>query len=190
MSAAPKLNLVSLEDYFAAEERSEIRHEYVAGQVYAMPGGTSFHAMISTNIAGALYSALKGTPCRAFGADLKVKAEYRDEKYVYYPDVSVFCDLGPLQQHYQERPVVVVEVLSPSTRRVDRREKLDVYRAIPSLRVYLLVEQTPASVMVYRRTDDGFVVEQYNQLTDIIPLPEIGTQLALADVYDGISESD
>lgn len=186
MSAALKYDWYSLEEYLAAEELSEERHEFVAGHVYAMAGGTNAHGFIGANILGAFVAALKGKPCRPSGSDVKIKVNVANRDCVFYPDVSVVCDSNPLEMSYQERPVVVVEVLSSSTRQRDLHTKVIAYSALPSLRAYLIVEQNPVSVTVHRRTADGFAIEHYTRLSDIIPLPEIDAQLPLADVYEGV----
>lgn len=186
MSAARKLNTVTLEEYFALEEGREVRHEYVGGVVRAMAGGTNSHAKISRQITVDLSNSLRGKRCEVYGSDARILITSTDKPRVYYPDISIICDSNPLKGQYQERPVVIIEVLSPSTRKYDLREKLLAYLTIPTLRAYLVVEQDFPQVTCHRRTDNGFRIEQYIMLTDVIPLPEIEAELPLASIYEGI----
>src|SRR5262249_43462453 len=104
----------------------------------------------------------------------------------YYPDASIVCRLNTPDESFQDDPVVIAEVLSESTRRIDEVEKKDAYLTIPSLGVYLLIAQDSTTVVVFRRTDQGFVREVYEGLGTIIPLPEVGIELPLAEVYEAV----
>ncbi|MHB9102072.1 MAG: Uma2 family endonuclease [Sulfuricella sp.] len=130
---------IPIPEYLEGELRSDIRHEYVAGQVYAMAGAGEKHNLIALNIASRLRSAVRGTPCRAFISDMKVRVGQNDA--FYYPDVMVACDPQDTESLYKRSPCLIVEVLSPATEAIDRREKFFAYRSLPSLRHYLLVSQ-------------------------------------------------
>lgn len=180
------LNL-SVEDYLAGEIVSETRHEYLGGAVHAMAGGTVNHATISSNMIGVLFVNLKGKLCRAFNSDMKIRLELADHTRFYYPDVQVVCDSRSGDSHYQDRPVVIVEVLSESTRRTDLGEKRAAYLAIPTLKVLLFIESELESALVLRRKPSGgFAEEFYSGREAVIEMPEIQTSLSLADVYDGV----
>ncbi|WP_238397750.1 Uma2 family endonuclease [Anatilimnocola aggregata] len=157
MTAALKLTLVSPEDYLVTEIDSLVRREYVAGRVYAMTGGTNNHARIVRNVFRSLDSALgsKG-PCEAHSAETKVRIRNKRDTRFYYPDASVICEQNPGSDYFQDRPVFIAEVLSPTTRRLDDGEKRDAYLTIPSLQYYLLVEQDSPDVVLYTRTETGF----------------------------------
>ena len=129
---------------------------------------------------------MRGKPCRAFHSDVKIRLRFPTHLRFYYPDTSVVCRPNPPVDSYQDDPAVLVEVLSRSTRRVDEGEKKDAYLTIPSLGVYLLVEQDEPLVTAYRRTDQGFVREVYEGLDAVIPLPEIETDLPLEEIYDAV----
>jgi Uma2 family endonuclease len=187
MTALRRTASLSIEDYLASEERSEIKHEYLGGAVHAMAGGTADHAAISANAIGSLFSQLRGKPCRIFTSDLKVRIDLSEHTRFYYPDVQVVCDSSAGDTRYQDRPVVVIEVLSESTRRTDLGEKKDAYLAIPSLKVLLLVESDLAYVLVYRRRPEGgFATEVREGVEAGIPLPEIEASLPLADLYERV----
>jgi Uma2 family endonuclease len=186
MTAALKWNLISVEDYLAGEDVSPVKHEYLAGVVYAMAGARNAHNMIVLNIGGELHGRLRGRPCRPFNSDTKVRIQLAGQTRFYYPDTQVTCRANPPSDHFQDNPAVIFEVLSRSTRRIDAGEKKDAYLTIPSLGVYVLVEQDSPTVIAFRRTETGFVREVYTGLDAVLPLPEIGTELPLADIYDGV----
>ncbi len=187
MSALLKPEHISVEDYLEGELISEVKHEYLGGQVHAMAGGTSRHAALGANVTTALVSALRGKPCRAFNSDLKVRIELPGQTRFYYPDAMVVCELRKDSETWQDRPIVIVEVLSESTRRIDLTEKLDAYLAIPTLKALIFVEPGIVFATVHRRgPSGGFSREDYAGTEAVIPLPEIGVDLALAEVYEGI----
>jgi Uma2 family endonuclease len=186
MTAALKWNLISVEDYLAAEEVATAKHEYLAGVVYAMAGARTNHNIIGVNNLGSLHRRLRGRPCRPFNSDMKVRVRLAAQTRFYYPDTAVICRLNPGNSSFQDEPAVLFEVLSRATRRIDAGEKKDAYLTIPSLGVYVLVEQDSPTVVAFRRTGDGFVREVYEGLDAVLPLPEIGTELPLAEIYDGV----
>jgi Uma2 family endonuclease len=186
MSTARKLNLVSVEAYLAGELTSPIKHEYLAGAVYAMAGARNAHNLIATNILGALHGRLRGKPCRPFNSDTKIRIHLPTEVRFYYPDASVVCRPNPQTDSFQDNPAVLVEVLSRRTRRIDEGEKRDAYLTIPSLSVYVLVEQETAAVVAFRRTEGGFVREVFEGLDAVLSLGEIGIDLPLAEIYETV----
>ena len=186
MSTARKLNLIPVGDYLAGELISPLKHEYLGGVVYAMAGGRNAHNLIASNTLGALYARLRGKPCRPFNSDTKVRIRLPTQTRFYYPDVSVVCRPNPQTDSFQDEPAVLFEVLSRSTRRIDEGEKKDAYLTIPSLAVYVLVEQDTAAVVAFHRTEEGFVRGVYDRLDDILPLDEIGIELPLAEIYEGV----
>jgi len=187
MSTAPKLNLVSVEDYLAAELVSPVKHEYLGGVVYAMAGGRNAHNLIASNTLVALGSRLRGRRCRAFNSDTKIRVRLPTHVRFYYPDVSVICQPNPQSDSFQDEPAALFEVLSRRTRRIDEGEKKEAYLTIPSLTLYVLVEQTTPALVVFRRTDQGVVREVYQGLDAVVPMPEIELDLPLAEIYDGVA---
>lgn len=186
MTAPLKPEPVSVEEYLAGELVSEVKHEYLGGELHAMAGGTNRHSEIALGFASSLRTSLRGKPCRAFPSDTKVRIELVNQTRFYYPDALVACEKNKDSEQWQDRPVVIVEVLSESTRRIDLTEKRDAYLTIPSLRVLVLAEPEIPSLTVYRRAPSGGFREEYNGLDAIIPLPEIEASLPLAEVYEGI----
>ncbi|MBI3823226.1 MAG: Uma2 family endonuclease [Planctomycetes bacterium] len=187
MTAALKWNLISVEDYLAGELSSPIKHEYLGGVVYAMAGARNAHNDIKDNIHGSLFSRLRGKLCRPHGSDTKIRIHLPHQIRFYYPDDSVVCEPNPPSDSFHDKPVVIFEVLSKGTRRTDEGEKKDAYLTIPSLKVYVLVEQDAPALIVYRRGPRGFVREIYEGLDAVLPLTEIETELPLSEIYDGIA---
>jgi len=187
MTAVKKPDLLSVGEYLEGEELAEVKHEYIGGSVHAMAGATIRHNNIGMNALGTLYGKLRGKPCQPFNSDTKVRIELADHTRFYYPDAMVVCQSNPETDHYQNQPVVVIEVLSESTRRTDMGEKRDGYLAIPSLKVLMLVEADAPSVTLYRRKPEGgFSCELYEGLDSVVPLPEIEAELGLAELYERV----
>jgi Uma2 family endonuclease len=187
MSAAEKWHFVTVEDYLAEEEVSPVKREYRDGIVYDMAGARNVHNDISVRALGQLYLQLRGKPCKPCNSDTKVRILLTSGTRFYYPDAFVVRNPNPANDACHDAPVVVLEVTSTSTRRIDLGEKKDAYLAIPTLMVYLVAESTEAVVQVFRRSPNGdFHRELAIGLEAIIPLPEIGVTLALADLYEGI----
>lgn len=186
MTAAQKLNLISVEDYLAGELESQVKHEYLGGVVYAMAGARDVHDIVTVNLLARLHARLhaKGR-CRPFSSDTKIRVQLPTQTRFYYPDSSVICKPNPTGSSFQDQPAVIFEVLSKKTRRIDEGEKKDAYLTIPSLNVCALVEQELARIVVHRRTPNGFVREVYDGMDAVLPLPEIEIELSLAEVYEG-----
>jgi Uma2 family endonuclease len=143
--------LISVEEYLAGEEIAEIKHEYVAGQVFAMTGASIRHNRICGNLYAKLHGSLGGGPCQVFIADVKLHCFLGHNDLFYYPDLMVCCDPREQASHYREHPCLLVEVLSDSTRGNDLREKLMAYTRIDALQAYLVLEQDRPEAILYRR---------------------------------------
>jgi Uma2 family endonuclease len=180
--------LLSEAQYLEDERTSLYRREYLAGLVFAKSGASKSHATIAGNIAVALRLHLRGRPCQGFVADMKVRLAAANA--YYYPDVVATCDERDLSAtsptDFLRHPCLVVEVLSPGTEQVDRREKWLNYRALPSLQEYLLVDQDRCWVELYRRTATGWQQEVASELTEVLDLQSVGLALALSVVYEDI----
>lgn len=186
MSAVKKWNRVPVADYLAGELVAPVKHEYLGGVVYAMTGACNAHNIIAANILIETGVQLRGKRCRPFNSDTKIRVCLPEEIRFYYPDDSIIERANPQSDSFQDEPVVIFEVLSRRTRRIDEGEKKDAYLQIPSLRAYVLVEQETAAAIVWRRSRQGFVREVYEGLEAIVPLGEVGIDLPLAQIYDGV----
>lgn len=173
---------LTIEEYFALEEASATRHEYVDGEIYAMSGVTRTHSRIAMNIGARVWAAARGGPCRVHQSEVKLRVG----RIVYYPDVMVACGPAPADPRLEDAPCLLVEVLSPSTEPTDRREKLMVYRSIATLRTYLIVDQECRLVDRYWRDADG--EWRHATLVDAgaLPLPCPALTLTLDEIYEGV----
>jgi Uma2 family endonuclease len=174
---------MTVAEFLRFEELSEIRHEYVAGELYAMSGVTRRHNRISMNVAVSLRAACGDGPCETLAIDVMLRVA---DDTIYYPDVMVACDGGDEASRVVTDACLVVEVTSPSTRRTDRREKLAAYRRCPSVQAYLVVEQ--GERLVERHWRDGAGAWQHETLTSgAIPIPCPSTALSIDEIYRGVS---
>ena len=178
---------LSVEEYLAGEVEARVRHEYVAGHVYAMAGGTLCHNRIKNRIQFLLTRELENSPCEVWDSDTKLRAQSVAGVFFYYPDVMVVCDSEDADKTYQTKPVVIVEVLSKSTRRIDFEEKRKEYLRIETLQTYLLAEQSEATVTIFQRRADGAFSETIFQgIESVIGLPELASEISLAEIYRDI----
>lgn len=189
MSTARITESISVDAYLEGELLSQVKHEYIAGAVFAMVGATNAHNMIAGNTLMALGTRLKGRPCRAFNSDTKIRIRMSGQVRFYYPDVSVVCQPNPLSETFQDRPVAIVEVLSESTRRLDDGEKRDAYFTIPSLAHYILLEQDAAVAVMYQREGQQFRRHEFIGLDETIPLPMLDFSLPLRELFDGVIQA-
>jgi len=177
----PKL---SLEAFLAWEHGQIEKHEFHRGEVFAMTGARRVHGRIQSNLAGELRTLLKGSPCQVFGDSMKVQVA---DDTVLYPDVFVTCDRNDLATELIFRsPTVVIEVLSPSTQSYDRSHKFALYRRIPSLKEYVLVDPDTRRVEGFRRNDTGAWVLFDMSDDDMLEIGSLGLRVAMAEVFDGI----
>ncbi len=180
-----KSSLISPEEYLAGELNSQIKHEYLGGIVYAMAGARNVHSVIIFNILLALGNRLRGQKCQPFPSDTKVRVIMPSGQIrFYYPDVQIVCDQNSLQETFQERPVVLIEVLSPSTRRTDEHEKLEAYTTISTLETYLLVDSNQRQITVYQRSSLGFECTVYSGEKDRIRLPSLNLEIPITEFYE------
>lgn len=144
---------LSVADYLSGEDGAKCRHEYINGEVYAMTGASRAHGLISLNIAAQVRPRLRGTSCQLFINDMKVRLHIAGQDIFYYPDLLLTCDPNDRETYYCTAPCWIVEVLSDSTERIDRHEKLLAYQTISSLQAYWLVSQHQPRLEIYRRCD-------------------------------------
>ena len=177
-------NKLSEAEYLDGERIAEIKHEYLDGNVYAMAGASENHNLLALNIASELRNKLKGTPCRTFIADMKVKAP----QAFFYPDVLVVCERDNENEYYKSAPVIVIEVLSKATRRYDQTVKRQRYQALPSLEEYVLIEQDKGEVVVFHRRDGW--QSAYYYLGDEIHFYSVDVTVAVENIYYQVDNED
>lgn len=186
MNAARKLEWITPDEYLAMEEAAAFRHEYVDGRIYAMTGVTQSHNIICLNLAAAMRRSHRfGKPCEVFANDMRVQIASRN--VYYYPDLAVSCRAEP-EGRWLSSPCLIVEVSSPSTAAIDRREKRAHYLTLPSLHSYVLVEQDSAEITVLRRDGSGWT-EQILGLEDELPLDCLELTVPVAEIYARVALS-
>ncbi len=184
MSLNPAYQPISEADYLQGELLAETKHEYIDGQVHAMAGASENHNLLSVNMASELKSRLKGTPCRTFIADMKVKVGGN----FFYPDVMVVCQEDNDNEYYKTAPVIIVEVLSKSTRRFDQTDKRLRCQRIPSLEEYVLIEQDKGEIQVFSKKDQW--QSFYYYLGDDITFYSLGITVRVEDIYYQVNNED
>lgn len=170
--------------YLEFENRSEIRHEYLGGQIFAMAGASDIHNLIALSIVSRLYLHLFGSPCRVFMSDMKVKINLKEALIFYYPDIFVTCDPTDDEKLFKTKPKLIIEILSPSTENIDRREKFLHYQSIASLEEYVLISQEEMHVEIYRPNSQGYWVKESWKSGDTIHLHSLNFHLALSEIYE------
>jgi len=183
MELAVEESYLSVRDYLEGEEVSKIKCEYIAGRIYAMSGGTVNHHTVAMNFARHAGNQLFGKSCRTFNSDLKIRIDYGNEQAFYYPDASIVCSPLGGNDHFTDSPAVILEVLSPSTRRIDEVQKFRDYLTIRSLQVYLLAEADFQKVTIYRRRGEIFHRETIAGPYGVLDLPEVEVSIRLGDLY-------
>ncbi|MEQ1635554.1 MAG: Uma2 family endonuclease [Methylococcales bacterium] len=171
-------------EYLSSELRSEVKREYFDGYIYAMTGASANHARIIGNVFSEFRNHLKGMPCESFMADMKVKAG----KNYLYPDVVVDCGKIAGDEYFVISPVVIVEVLSKSTRKNDTTKKLLYYLNLPTLQEYVLMEQEFVSIQVLRKSKHW--TPEYYYLGDQVTFESIGLTLSVEAIYDRVDNND
>ncbi|MFH7030640.1 MAG: Uma2 family endonuclease [Heteroscytonema crispum UTEX LB 1556] len=179
-------NFLTVEEYLQLEQTSEIRHEYLEGEIFAMAGASEEHNLIAGNIYALLRPHLRGTPCRAFVSDMKVQLKVQKADIFYYPDLLVTCDPNDRERYFKTRPTLIVEVLSNSTKTTDKREKRINYQSIENLQEYVLVSQEEIKVEVYRKDPQGNWLLEILGKDNELHLDSIGLTLTMADIYEDV----
>ena len=171
-------------EYLAYEQASYKKHEFINGQAYAMADASEDHNVISSNLVALIRPHLRGKPCRVFSSDMKLTIASANNA-TYYPDVMVVCDRTDSDPYVKQKPCLLIEVLSPSTAMLDRREKLFNYQKLASLQEYVLVPQSEIKVELYRRDPEGWLVQSLS-MGDSLQLQSIDLAIALSDIYEDV----
>jgi Uma2 family endonuclease len=176
-------------EYLAVERDSNLKHEYLDGQIYAMAGGTPDHAALQATLPSLLFAQIRAGRCRAMGPDLRVRVVATG--LATYPDLTIVCgprDLDPEDKNTVTNPTLIAEVLSPSTAHYDRTEKFAHYKRIPSLRQYVLVSQDTRQVEVWTRDGEASWTPVVSTDGDVADLASIGARLDVRELYESAAE--
>ncbi|HEX2906142.1 MAG TPA: Uma2 family endonuclease [Phototrophicaceae bacterium] len=186
MAVLPKERPMTPEEYLAFDRASEIKHEYYDGEIVAMTGAKKNHNLVAMSTGAALYSQLRQRPCEIYPSDMRVKTG--DGQYTY-PDISLVCGESVFEDDRDDtllNPLVIIEILSPSTETYDRGRKFQHYRTLASLQEYLLIAQDSVRVEHYTRQGEQWLLTDATSLDDILTLPSVDCTLALRDVYEKV----
>ncbi len=185
MEATARNDFVSVEDYLAAEEASEVCREYFGGLVYAKADEIRAHNQIVGNLCVAVRQHLRGGPCKLYLSDIRVNLSIRDDACFYYPDLVVTCDPRDTDPRFVRHPRMIIEVMPSSMERGDKREKFFTYTTLESLEDDALVAQTPPEVTLFRRTEGWRAVKVAGPDAHI-PLASLQFTLPLAAINEGL----
>ena len=189
MSSLAAQTLYTPEEYLALERKATLKSEYINGEIFAMSGASLAHTRITADIVTELNNQLRGQGCEVISNDMRVKTGPKSA--YFYPDIVVFCGEPQVEDNMFDtllNPILVVEVLSPSTEAFDRCEKFRHYQELASLREYILVSQDRIRVEHYRLTQTQWVQTEFRAPEDVLPLASIGCELSLADIYRRVPE--
>ena len=184
MSSIAAQTYLSPEEYIAAERKATLKSEYLSGEIVAMSGASNEHNLITMNTSTALYNQLADRGCRVYASDMRVGIGAGIS--YFYPDVAVVCDEPRFEDNVLDtllNPIVVIEVLSPSTEAYDRGEKSVRYRQLESLQEYILISQDTVQVEHYLRQGKQWVLSEFSTLEDVLSLTSIGAELSLNQIY-------
>lgn len=183
----PQVNIpFDADAYLEWERKQQIRHEYVDGEVFAMSGATDAHVTVTLNLASLLRAHLRGTRCRVYMADMKLRVDAANA--FFYPDILVSCSEADRQRAlHKNEPILLVEVLSDSTAAYDRGAKFSDYRQLPSLQEYVLIDPTQFSVDVLRKNQNGRFELYPFALGEEVELTSLDVRLSMAELYEDVS---
>lgn len=184
MSNVKKQETISESEYLAGEKTSEVKYQLIEGKQEAMAGASANHDRICGNLYSEFRHHLKGSSCEPFGSNMKVKANNN----FFYPDVIVVCDFDESQPIYTDAPIIIVEVLSNSTRRIDETIKRFNYINLPNLQEYVLIEQDFVDIEVVRKSQDW--QSKHYFLGDDITFESIDLTLSVEDIYLRVNNQD
>ncbi|MEZ5673149.1 MAG: Uma2 family endonuclease [Thiotrichaceae bacterium] len=175
-------NLMTRDAYLQLAQTTDVKHEFYQGEIFAMSGGTFNHARISGNILVSLSITLRGKSCQPMNSDMRI---HTPSGLDTYPDISVYCNQPILIDNERTllNPVMIIEVLSPSTRNYDRSEKFWHYRTITTVQDYLLVDSARIFIEHFHRVAEGWLLHDYAELTNEIVFPTISATVSLQDIY-------
>ena len=191
MASAAAHTYLTPEEYLAFERKATTKHEYLNGEIIAMSGASREHNLITVNTVNQLYTQLIDGACETYVSGMRVK-NHQTDSYTY-PDIVVVCDEPRFEDDVFDtllNPIVLIEVLSPSTEAYDRGEKFAHYRRIASLQEYILVSRDRINVEHYLRQGTQWLLTEFRRLEEVLSLISIGCELRLQDIYRRIQFSE
>jgi len=186
--AQPARYFFTPEEYFRQEENSVDKHEFINGEIFLMAGGSPQHNALTANVSAEIVLGLRGKPCTTYSSDMRISAG--KDSFYSYADVSVICGELEFVEGRKDtitNPILIVEVLSPSTENYDRGKKAELYRNIPSVQGYVLVDQGRVYVEHFRRIEEGnWLLETLTELSQVLKIPALNLIIPLTNLYNKI----
>jgi len=180
---------ISIEEYLEMENASMEKHEYYKGEIFAMSGAKIPHNTISSNLSGILYNKLKGKKCKPYGSDQRIHIQ--SNTLFTYPDISIICgEIKTLNNDDYNvlNPAVIIEILSKSTKNYDRGEKFKLYRDIPTLKEYILVDSETIHIEVFRLNENNhWELEEYDSIENVLFIKAIDEKIAISEIYEDVN---
>lgn len=175
----------TIQEYLELENASQEKHEYFQGEIFAMSGAGNNHNEIFSNLFLEIGNKLKGKPCRPYGSDMRMNIP--ENTLFTYPDISIYCKEGKqldADKNTSLQPTIIIEILSPSTKNYDRGNKFKLYRDIPSLQEYILVDSETISIEAFHiNKNNNWELKEYNQLDEKLNFVSLGFDISLAEIY-------
>jgi Uma2 family endonuclease len=177
----------TVEEYLAMEKESLEKHEFFRGEIFAMAGASARHNVIFSNLFGELAHQLKGKPCRPYGSDMRIHVA--ENTLFTYPDISIICGeivTSKMDGNSATMPLALIEILSPSTKNYDHGGKFKLYRDIPTLKEFIVIESELIGIEAFRVNKHGhWELEEYRSLDQILEVTSVAVKLALSEIYEG-----
>jgi Uma2 family endonuclease len=177
---------ISIEDYLQMEKESPVKHEYYKGEIFAMAGASARHNVIYSNLFASIGIKLRGKPCQPYGSDMRLHIP--ENTLFTYPDISIICgDIipSPEDEDTAIKPNAIIEILSPSTKQYDRGNKFMLYRQIPTLKQYILVDSESVHVESFAINERNlWELSEFKQLSEEVLFSSLGITITLAEIYD------
>ncbi|MBO9672370.1 MAG: Uma2 family endonuclease [Sphingobacteriaceae bacterium] len=184
-AAAYQKRHYTVEEYLEMEKPSTVKHEYYQGEIFAMSGAGLNHNKIFSNVFIEIGNNLKGKPCRPYGSDMRMHIP--ENTLFTYPDISIYCNglkHSDVDEDSSILPTVIIEILSPSTKNYDRGKKFNLYKDIPSLKEYIMIDSESVSVEAHYVNDEqNWVLNKREEITDVLSFVSMGFDVALSDIY-------
>lgn len=179
-------NKLTIEEYLEWEKAGRDKHEFYQGEVFAMAGANRRHNLIATNLMRDIATALRRDPCQPYGSDMRIHIP--ENSLFTYPDLTIICG-EPISSVHDEdsfiHPVVIIEILSPSTRNYDRGEKFRLYQDIPTLKEYIMVDMESVQIEVFRLNEENrWVLQRYQALSDQVFIAAVNVLLPISSIYE------
>jgi Uma2 family endonuclease len=178
----------TVEEYLEMEKASTVKHEYFQGEIFAMSGAAFNHNLIFSDVFGLLFSKLKGSKCIPFGSDMRMNIP--KNTLFTYPDISIYCNgltHSDVDEDTSILPTVIIEILSPSTKNYDRGKKFSLYKDIPTLKEYIMIDSESVLVEAYYINENkNWELKEHKEITDVLSFVSLGFDVALANIYEHV----